>query len=67
MGLETEVLKKLVKAYGGKEAVNIYDNFVYNYRKKHIGESNESWYNNRGIVFDRFVHRYYLKSMRHES
>jgi ABC-type microcin C transport system permease subunit YejB len=67
--LEPETLQKMIKLYGAQHSVDIYNEFVQNYRKKHLGEilyNNDhtvvnDWYQKRGQIFARFAERYYIR------
>ena len=70
MNLEAELLKKLIDVYQPQQAVDIYHNFCFKYKQKHIGEvilnpkiKNE-WCQHRGEVFARYLTRYYLPNER---
>jgi hypothetical protein len=67
--LESETLRNLAKVVTPSRSINIYDQFIYDYKRKHFGEivdnsipgaANE-WYNRRAEVFSRYVQRYFLR------
>ena len=67
--LEPKTLQSLVKLYGATRSVEIYNEFVFDYKAKHFGEIEDNkdhvaindWYQKRGETFARFVNRYYLR------
>lgn len=67
--LEPKTLQSLVKLYGAQTGVDIYNDFVHNYKSKHFGEIEDhtdhnqinNWYQKRGQIFARFAERYYLR------
>ena len=63
--LESSVLKDLAKAVSPGRAMEIYNEFVFNYKNKHIGDFNGSniseWYDKRAETFHRYAHIKYIR------
>lgn len=66
--LESEVLRDLAKTLSPGRATEIYNEFVFNYKNKHLGDfdgtkkdSWDSWYDKRAETFYRFAHRHYIR------
>ena len=59
---DEKTLERLTKKYGGDAAEIIGEVFVGKYKSKHPIHMNEkmtSYFNNRSLVFERYVQRYY--------
>jgi hypothetical protein len=71
---ETEGLVKLVHLFNAQQGVDIYNKFVSDYKRKHLGEIILSqdpavankWYSRRGEVFARYVSINYLQDKKNE-